>query len=1023
MESAKVQKIFFYIMLLIMAASIAVPGIRFILSKAPEAVNGTLDLTNWKAEKDEAVPLNGEWEFYFGKLLSPGDFKNNQLMNKTIQKVPSDWSKYKIDGKNLPVYGIATYRIKILLPGNKSTYGIKITCIFASAKIFADDQLILTCGNPGETAETTRHGYYGDTAYFNTDGKEVELLVQVANFAYMRSGIGYTIYFGSQQSVNALWMYNFFIDTVLIAGMFFISLYFGGLGLQRAKNPDVIYFALYCLFFAIHESTRSEAVLNHAFPAVTFDMSVKILTLSFILCLYSVIKFVYHAVQVSFSRSVKMILDGIVLFFVLLTCFTDFYFWKYSLILSIIVNLIFISFVLGIIFKHIHSNKSKVEGRYYLYTAVVSSVLLLLSSLSNVVLLVESNFFIPVFQPVFVLSLALYMSEKYENSYKTIERLSGRLSTLDKLKDDFFAKTSHELKTPLNGIINISQSLLDGAGGSLNTAQAEDIRLIASIGRRLSTLVHDILDYSRLKILDIKLNITCIDVHQVVESTVEIFRYLVKRKPVAIENRIPPDVYMVMADENRLKQIISNLLDNAVKYAHEGAITIDCRSEGDFVFIEVRDTGAGIPESRLKDIFISYEQLDPLSSNATGTGLGLSITRQLVELHHGRIYAESEPGKGSCFTFSIPLGKKEKEVNPESIKINNAFLAELPSVPVSLPFTSDIGGEFSILAVDDEYSNLKSLLNILTVCKYNVTIAGDAESALRLLEGTLKYDLCILDVIMPGMSGYEACRKIREIYSPLELPILMLTAKALPEDMETGFMSGANDFLEKPFEVGELKGRANTLVQLKKSKNLLLEKETAFLQAQIRPHFLFNALNTISSFCYTNPDKAGELLAELGVFLRNSFDFNSTFSFIPIEKEIRIVKAYAAIEKARFGGKLEIEYNIDATVLKYSILPLIIQPIVENSIRHGLMKRDRGGKVTLNLTFYEGRINIQVIDNGIGIPAGLLEDLKNSNAESKGVGLTNISRRLLNFYNAALDISSAANHGTAVSFSIPANEI
>ncbi|KPU44641.1 sensor protein TorS [Oxobacter pfennigii] len=1014
MNNIRVQKSFFYIMLIIMAVSIAVPGIRQLSSDAPEAVNGTLDLRNYDTT-DKTVKLSGEWEFYFDQLLTPSDFKSEQPAGRSVQKLPSSWRAYQIQGINLPSYGTATYRLKILLP-DAGDYGIKITCITASARVFADDRQIIACGRPGDTPASTVHQYYADTGYFSADKDETEIIVQVANYLHSSGGIRYEIYFGGQQAITFLRLYHFFIDVALISGLFFMSVYFFGLGLQRKRNREALYFASYCLFSAIYAGTCSEGLINYAFRFISYTTSLKIMTFSLILNLYSLFKYVYYAFKVSYSRWVNMIINGITVFFVLLTCFTNFYISTYASSILFLGNIYVISLTLRIILKYIHTN---IEGRYYLYTATFSSVILLITSFCVLALHIESNFFIPVFQPIFVLSLALYMSEKYENSYITIEELSERLVVLDKLKDDFLAKTSHELKTPLNGIINISQSLLDGAGGSLNVNQTEDIRLITRIGKRLSTLVYDILDYSRLKVMDIKLNITCLDVHQVVESTVEIFSYLIKGKPVILENKIPPDQYIILADENRLKQIITNLLDNSVKFTAQGSIVIDCRQDGEFLLIEIRDTGIGIPESKLKDIFTSYEQIEEQSTGTDGTGIGLTITKQLVELHQGQIFAQSEPGQGACFTFSMPLAKDNKLLGALPGKYEEYGLPQ-PSMVEKLPHTVNVGGEFFILAVDDEYSNLKALLNILTVCQYNVTIAGNAESALNLLKGPIKYNLCILDVMMPGMSGYEACRKVREVYSPLELPVLMLTAKALPEDLEAGFMSGANDFIQKPFEIGELKCRVNTLVQLKKSMDLLLEKETAFLQAQIRPHFLFNALNTISSFCYTNPAKAGELLSELGVFLRNTFDFSSTSSFIAIEKELRLVKAYVAIEQARFGKRLEMEYNIDPAVLKYSILPLLIQPIVENSIRHGLMKRNQGGKVALNLTLWEGRIKVEVIDNGVGMAAPILKGLMKLNHEGSGVGLKNVNRRLLSFYGSGLEISSAEGQGTAISFNIPA---
>ncbi|ATW23710.1 ATP-binding protein [Candidatus Formimonas warabiya] len=1012
------EKFFFYFMLLLMAASIAVPGMRLISSKGPQAVNGTLDLTNWDRDKDGPVKLHGAWEFYFGKLLTPADFKNQQPDGKTIQHVPARWTSYQIGANKVPTHGTATYRLKILLPDAKGSYGIKITSIYASARIFVDGQQVLTCGNPGNAPENTVHKYCADTGYFSITKNEAEILVQVANYISSYSGIYYEIYFGNEKSITALRLYNFFIDAALISGMIFIALYFLGLSFQRKNRLEVLFFAVYCLFSAIHDSTCSEVLLNYVLASLSYNASVKIQVLSLILSFYALFNCVYHAFNATYARKAKIITAALSLFFILLTCFTNFYLWHYTYILFCAGNIYIISAVVYIIYKQAYV---KVEGKYYLYTAIISSSILFLMGLCNIVWALESNIFLPVFQPIFVLSLALFMSEKYENYYKTVEQLSERLSALDKQKDDFLAKTSHELKTPLNGIINISQSLLEGSGGRLNGAQAEDVQLIASIGKRLSILLYDLLDYSKLKVMDLTLNLSSIDVHQVVESAADIFRYLITGKPVHIENNIRPDTCIVLADENRLKQIISNLLDNAIKFTPQGTITISSYLEGEFAFIEVRDSGIGIPENKLKDIFSSYEQLASISPETTGAGLGLSVTKQLVELHRGKIFAASQPGKGSSFTFSLPRAKKGKnrEIAPSN-KMGGQEILYASVRDSNLPYTVNVGGDSSVLIVDDEYSNLKALLNILTVCKYNVTAVGSGAAALHLLEGALKYDLCILDVMMPGMCGYEVCRKIRERYSPLDFPILLLTAKALPEDLEAGFKAGANDFLEKPFEVGELKCRVHTLVQLKKSKDLLFEKETAFLQAQIRPHFLFNALNTLRSFCYTNPTKAGELLGELGVFLRSHVDFTSTSSFIPIEKELRLVQAYVAIEKARFGKQLEVEYHIDPAALKYSILPLTIQPIVENSIRHGLMKRNLGGKVILSLLFQEERINIQVIDNGIGIPAPILESLRNAKPESGSVGLTNINRRLLNLYGTALDISSEKSQGTTVSFSIPA---
>lgn len=1016
MEDTKLQKLFFYTMMIIMILSIIIPGIHLISSKTPKAVNGILDLSHWDMNKYKTIPLDGQWEFYYGKLLTPDDFKNHEPEGKTIQNVPSKWSTYTIGNNILPSHGTTTYRLKILLPANNTDYGIKTTSIYMSSKIFVDGKQILTCGNPGDSPANTTHKFYADTAYFNTDQNEIEVIIQVANYISSYNGIYYKIYLGSEKSTTSLRLYNVFIDTSLIAGMFFISLYFFGLSFQRRNKLENIFFAAYCLFSAIYNSTCSEVLLNYAIPTLPYLASVKIEIVSLIFSLHFLFRYAYYAFKVTYSRRTNFLINGIVTFFVLLTCFTNYYLWHYTYLILCTGYIYIVCLTVYIFYTKLHK---EVEGKYYLYTATISSIIFFILSLFNIVWAIESNIFIPVFQPIFILSLALFMSQKYENSYKTIEELSKRLSALDKLKDNFLANTSHELKTPLNGIINISQSLLDGVNGDLNISQRDDLQLITNIGKRLSILVYDILDYSKLKIMDITLKIRDIDLYQVAESTIDVFICLIKGKPLKIENKIPPGIYIVQADENRLKQIISNLLDNAIKFTPQGVITISSYLKEDFIFIQITDTGTGISQDKLKDIFNSYEQLDSASPDSIGTGLGLSIAKQLVELHKGKIFVESHIGKGSCFTFFLPQGKKEKITEIESIRIKGNINV-LPLTNKNLCYKIKGESEFSILAVDDEYSNLKALMNTLSVCKYNITATVSSKYALQLLKTSLKYDLCIFDVMMPDISGYELCRKIREQYSPIELPVLLLTAKTLPEDLEAGFVSGANDFLTKPFEAGELKCRVKTLVELKKSKELLIEKETAFLQAQIRPHFLFNTLNTINSFCYTNPKKAAELIEELSVFLRSIVDFSGISSFISIEKELSIAKSYIEIQKARFGSKLQVEYNIDPLTLKYSILPLTIQPIVENSIKHGILKKTKTGKIILSLLLNDNHINIEIIDDGIGIPSHILNRITDLSYKNKGIGLTNINRRLLNFYNINLDISSELGKGTKIAFTIPA---
>jgi len=275
--------------------------------------------------------------------------------------------------------------------------------------------------------------------------------------------------------------------------------------------------------------------------------------------------------------------------------------------------------------------------------------------------------------------------------------------------------------------------------------------------------------------------------------------------------------------------------------------------------------------------------------------------------------------------------------------------------------------------------------------------------------------------MMPRMSGYEACRKIREDYSLYDLPLLILTVRNTSEDIAAGFEAGANDFVIKPFVAKELRARVATLLLMKKSVQEALKNEMAFLQAQIKPHFLYNALSTIMSFCYTDGARAGDLLANLSEYLQKSFNIDNTATTVSLENELELTKAYVEIEKARFGERLTVEYDVDESLMEQRILPLTIQPLVENSIRHGLMPRKSGGTVKIAVKREMDNIEIVVQDNGIGIED--IETVVRSKDSLKrhkgGVGLSNIKRRLMNYYGTELHLSSHIKEGTKVSFTIP----
>jgi two-component system sensor histidine kinase ChiS len=417
-------------------------------------------------------------------------------------------------------------------------------------------------------------------------------------------------------------------------------------------------------------------------------------------------------------------------------------------------------------------------------------------------------------------------------SYATeLEAKNAALQQMDKIKDEFLANTSHELRTPLNGIIGIAESLIDGAAGQLSKPARFNLSLIVSSGRRLTQLVNDLLDFSKLKHNTISLQIKPVGMREITDVVLTLSQPLIGKKSLKIVNLISPDIPLVDADENRVQQILHNLICNAIKFSEAGVIEVSAAVVNNYLEITISDNGIGIEADKLERIFEAFEQADgSIAREYGGAGLGLAVTKQLVHLHGGEIRVVSAPGKGSQFTFTLPVSQAKLppmplQSSPEISKLLEMSNEELleADIPVTIDeplinsqvlTPSSVG--FQILIVDDEPINLQVLVNHLSLQNYRITQASNGMEALTLIEQGFKPDLVLLDVMMPRMTGYEVCQKIREKFPATELPVVLLTANNQVSDLVEGFGSGANDYLTKPISKNELLARIKTHIELSK---------------------------------------------------------------------------------------------------------------------------------------------------------------------------------------------------------------
>lgn len=378
-------------------------------------------------------------------------------------------------------------------------------------------------------------------------------------------------------------------------------------------------------------------------------------------------------------------------------------------------------------------------------------------------------------------------------------------------KSAFLSSMSHDIRTPLNGIIGYTELLLEE---QLSDDSVEFVKTIHKSAEFLLKLINEILDLSKIESQTIELESTPFSLYDVIDEKMRLVRPYLGEKPITLKLNmadVVPEEFV--GDATRIGQIVMNLLSNAAKFTEAGSITVDVdkgtgQTNGSNLFplaLSVRDTGAGIPEEKRDSVFDSFSQLDSTKSQYEGTGLGLAITRKLVELMNGTIQVDSEVGRGTIFKVVLPLniaspGTAKKRTTPfrsaraEQVEIRNDRITELEE--------EDSVESAHVLLVEDDRVNSHLLKRILEKAEHRVTVA---ESGVKALDALAKrrFDLVLMDMQMPEMDGYEATRRIRSNKGLQDLPIIAITAHAMVGDAEKCLRAGCDDYITKPIRKKE----------------------------------------------------------------------------------------------------------------------------------------------------------------------------------------------------------------------------
>jgi signal transduction histidine kinase/DNA-binding response OmpR family regulator len=412
------------------------------------------------------------------------------------------------------------------------------------------------------------------------------------------------------------------------------------------------------------------------------------------------------------------------------------------------------------------------------------------------------------------LAIAIQQANLFEQLQQEQQRLTtsnerlamsnAELARATRLKDEFLANMSHELRTPLNAIMGMTEGLQERIFGQINPQQSKAVETIERSSSHLLELINDILDVAKIESGQLELNRSYTSIPSLCQSSLSFIKQLALKKRIQIKTNIPANLPEIFIDERRIRQVLINLLNNAVKFTPSGgSVILDVclinltkvdPPQTDYLRLAVIDTGIGIAPENINKLFQPFVQVDSaLNRQYQGTGLGLTLVRQLVELHGGQIGVISEVDVGSCFTIDLPVVQ------------SNLCLSCTLSPGKQLPDFSGSDQELfgRILLVEDNEANINTISSYLQAKGYQLLFAKNGQEGIDLAKSAVP-DLILMDVQMPEMDGLEAIKQIRSDPCLKDIPIIALTALAMDQDGPLCLSAGADVYLTKPTRPEEI---------------------------------------------------------------------------------------------------------------------------------------------------------------------------------------------------------------------------
>lgn len=468
----------------------------------------------------------------------------------------------------------------------------------------------------------------------------------------------------------------------------------------------------------------------------------------------------------------------------------------------------------------------------------------------------------------------------------------------------------------------------------------------------------------------------------------------------------------ILGDFKSFVQMIYQIFALVQHSMSEGRVIFSDRRETDRVILEVTLKGCIIESDVLEDLSKTVQE-NVLEDSLFTHDLSIPVMRikQLVDFQGGGFRVDQQKND-VVLLLDFQASDKPNLRYDEYEYLKNYRLS------VS---QGDEKEKNDILVISNNIKQLIVIKELLESDTSRVYIADSFEEGQTYIDN-YPVDLVVSDVLMSHTTGYEGTAVLRKRFNMIELPILLVATNKYKLELDAIYASGANDYIEKPIDGNELQIKVRTLLEMKESIASAIHYEASWLQAQIEPHFLFNTLNTIISLSTYDEEAMHEVLDAFMLLLHQKYKYSGSNDLITLKDELDLVESYLVIEKARFGDKIEVVWNIDPEVNleQVDILPLTIQPLVENGIKHGILPLEGKGVLTITVQEKHGEIEIRILDNGLGTTLTLDEILSQKMKTSSGIGLRNTYHRLKKIMGVRLTFHSEQNQGTELIFHLKA---